>query len=255
MNCANCGASFDSKFCPHCGQKRETKPLNFSSLWMDFQSRIYGFDGVFPRTIKELLFRPGFVSKEFIRGNRVTYVGPVGYFFLMVALSVLLMQLTDLDFYEFSKTTTPLGENQSAQQVNISKLLSEFISKNFKLFKFALIPLNAFWIWLFVRKKGYNFIESSVPSFYAQGQLELLFMLNMIVIYLFDVNFYNMVFIIEPCFYGFLFVTWFSDHKIKSFFQGVVVWVLSFITYVLLIVFGGIIWISSNPEAVQAVNP
>ncbi len=254
MNCANCGTSFDSKFCPHCGQKRETKPLSFSSLWMDFQSRIYGLDGIFPRTVKDLLFRPGFVSKEFIRGNRVTYVGPVGYFFLMVALSVLLMQVTDFDFYEFSKNVTPLGGNQSELQVNISKLLSNFVSKNFKLFKFALIPLNTFWIWLFVRKKGYNFLECSVPSFYAQGQLELLFMINMMGRYIFDVYFNNIVFIIEPCYYGFLFVNWFSDHKIKFFIQGVVIWILSIVTYILLIAICGIIWIFSNPEVIHSIK-
>ncbi|MEQ8425792.1 MAG: DUF3667 domain-containing protein, partial [Cyclobacteriaceae bacterium] len=199
------------------------KPLSLSYLWMDFQSRIYGFDSVFPRTIKELTTRPGAVIERFIKGNRIVYVGPVGYFFLMVAISVLLMDLTGLDFFEFSKTVTPISGEITSKQEQVSKLMSGYVAENFRLFKFLLIPVNTFWIWLFIRKKGYNYIKSSVAAFYAQGQLELFYMINIVTLYFFDWHFYQFVFLLEPAYYGFIFITWMSGNKIKSFLKGALV--------------------------------
>jgi len=60
-------------------------------MYHDFQARIYGLDGMFPRTLRDVTLRPGQASRTFIQGNRVKYYGPVGYFFLMITVLLLLM--------------------------------------------------------------------------------------------------------------------------------------------------------------------
>lgn len=222
---------------------------------MDFQSRVYGFDGVFPRTIKDLTLRPGEVIEGYIRGIRVRYVGPAGYFFLIVAISVLLMELTNLDFYEFSRDVTPITSEQTDRQIAIGRMMTNFVYDNFRAFKFGIIPLNTFWIWLFVRKRGYNFIESSVPAFYAQGQLELFFIINLLLLYFFDWHLYQGVFIVEPCYYGFIFITWFSGNKFQLFLKGAMVWLASYLTYILVVALGAFIWLITHQEIMQSIKP
>jgi hypothetical protein len=79
--CVNCGVAVTSKFCAECGQPNPPKKLGLRTMWYDFQSRIIGFDGMFPRTIKDLTLRPGKASKNYVYGNRMMYYGPVGSFF------------------------------------------------------------------------------------------------------------------------------------------------------------------------------
>lgn len=254
MNCLNCGAPVAGNYCSSCGQKAQVSRLSLSQLWMDFQSRIYGFDGVFPRTVKDLTVRPGKVVDDFIKGVRIRYVGPAGYFFLILTISILLMELTGFDLFEFSKSTTPIVEVQSDRQTEFARLITDFVYKNMRLVKFGTIPINAFWIWLFTRRKGYNFIESSVPSFYAQGQMEFFFIINIVVLYFFHWHFYQWVFVIEPLYYGFMFATWFGGRQVSQFFKGILVWVLSYLVYILVFTAGAVIWLTQHPEILKSLK-
>src|SRR5882762_8751747 len=104
MTCINCATEAEGKFCPQCGQRLDVKRLTFKEGWHDFWARIYGLDGMFPRTFRDLTLRPGYASKEFIRGNRAKYYGPVGYFFLMITLFLLLLSMIGLDFVDYMKS-------------------------------------------------------------------------------------------------------------------------------------------------------
>lgn len=57
--CINCSKEIDSVFCPHCGQKNPIKKITIANIWSDFLSSVYGFDGMFPRTLKDLTIRLG----------------------------------------------------------------------------------------------------------------------------------------------------------------------------------------------------
>ncbi len=254
MACINCGLEVTSKYCPSCGQKADIKRLSIPSLRMDFQSRIYGFDGVFPRTLKDLTIRPGIASDLFIKGNRVLYVGPVGYFFLMIAMSLLIMELLGIDFFQMISSSSISPQSHTSTQENVTRLIIDFIYLHFRLVRFGLIPVTAFWIWMFYKKRGCNYIESSVPAFYAQGHLEILFIINVIVFYLSGIHFNDFSFIIEPLYYGFLFMPWLPSARVRSFFNGVLIWVLSYISFVFMIIIAASIWVSMNPELLEKLK-
>jgi Protein of unknown function (DUF3667) len=93
--CINCHAETTGKFCSNCGQRMTVKRITFREGWNDFWARIYGFDGMFPNTLRDLTVRPGKASQLVIDGNRVKYYGPVGYFFLMITLLCLVGSLLD----------------------------------------------------------------------------------------------------------------------------------------------------------------
>ena len=84
--CDNCGAPVTQKYCGKCGQRLEP-PVH--SLWhfskvaaedlTHADSRIW-------RTLTALLFKPGFLTREFLDGRRAGYLPPVR---LYLVLSVL----------------------------------------------------------------------------------------------------------------------------------------------------------------------
>jgi len=55
-------------------------------LFQDFLDYLFNLDSKLYRTLKGLLFKPGFLSKEFVLGKRVHYVLPVK---LYVVISVI----------------------------------------------------------------------------------------------------------------------------------------------------------------------
>ena len=69
-NCLNCNATVLGRYCQACGQEN-TEPKE--TFWHMFTH----FDGSFFVTLKDLLFKPGFLSKEYMLGRRKKYLHPV----------------------------------------------------------------------------------------------------------------------------------------------------------------------------------
>lgn len=108
-NCINCQQEVSDNYCSHCGQRTHVKRISLREGWNDFWARVYGFDGMFPNTLRDLTLRPGVAARIFISGNRVKYYGPVGYFFLMITVFLLLLDLLNIELADFLKemgTTT-----------------------------------------------------------------------------------------------------------------------------------------------------
>ena len=86
MLCDNCGAPVTQKYCGNCGQRVEP-PVH--SLWHFLQEATEDLthaDSRLWRTLGALLFRPGFLTREFLDGRRARYLPPVR---LYLVLSVL----------------------------------------------------------------------------------------------------------------------------------------------------------------------
>lgn len=76
-NCLNCGAEVPERYCSHCGQENKVPHETFGHLFKHFVADIFHYDSQFFTTLKYLLFRPGFLSREYSAGRRVSYVNPI----------------------------------------------------------------------------------------------------------------------------------------------------------------------------------
>jgi hypothetical protein len=74
--CRNCGTPLTGKFCMECGQKNHTYMAPLWNVLHDFAATHFGFDTKFFHSIVPLLFRPGFLSREFCLGHEERYVKP-----------------------------------------------------------------------------------------------------------------------------------------------------------------------------------
>ncbi len=75
--CQNCGHTVPERFCTFCGQENIETRQSFGHLLRHFIEDLTHYEGNFWRTIKHLLFRPGYLTKTYLAGKRSSYVLPV----------------------------------------------------------------------------------------------------------------------------------------------------------------------------------
>ena len=75
--CLNCSATLHGRFCHICGQENLEPKESVLDLFMHFFNDITHFDGKFFSTVKYLISRPGFLSKEYMIGKRASYLNPI----------------------------------------------------------------------------------------------------------------------------------------------------------------------------------
>jgi hypothetical protein len=90
-NCLNCGAEVSEKYCPHCGQANKEPTETFFQLTSEFFSDITHFDSKVFTTLKDLIVRPGFLTKEYNAGRRVRYLNPIRLYVFISAIFFLLL--------------------------------------------------------------------------------------------------------------------------------------------------------------------
>lgn len=254
ITCVNCGSAVSTPYCGACGQKNPPKKLNLLTLYTDFQSRVFGFDGLFPRTLRDLTITPGSVAKVFVQGNRVRYVGPVGYFFVTLTLFLLITQLLGVDFYKFSNESSPFVENQSVEQQQLSQEFSKVVVEHMRLFSFLQIPITTALAWLFFRRSGYNFLEHSVYVFYIAGHVMWLSMVAVAVYAAsgFSINMPQLV--LYWLFFAYGCTTFYQGSKVKTAIKGFVVQCLSFMLFGVLAGIAGIIYVLTNPALLEKLK-
>lgn len=104
-NCLNCGADVPlaDRFCGKCGQENEASPVSFTALLREVWEAFVQIDATLLRTLRFLVFRPGFLSAEYVRGRRGAYLSPFkmylavsAFFFLLWAWTLPFDRLQDM---------------------------------------------------------------------------------------------------------------------------------------------------------------
>ncbi|PWT74544.1 MAG: hypothetical protein C5B59_11025 [Bacteroidetes bacterium] len=92
--CLNCNAPLYGRYCHICGQQNIEPKQSVWHLVTHFFYDITHFDGKFFVTLKDLLIKPGFLSREYMIGRRMSYLDPVrmyiftSAFFFIIFFSV-----------------------------------------------------------------------------------------------------------------------------------------------------------------------
>lgn len=91
--CANCGNQLTGHFCALCGQRAHVH-RSLLHLVEELLHGIFHFETKAWRTLPLLMFRPGRLTREYIDGKRVRYVGPLPLFLFMMFAMFLTFSLT-----------------------------------------------------------------------------------------------------------------------------------------------------------------
>jgi hypothetical protein len=73
----NCGHQVAERFCPNCGQENIESRKTFHHLFVHFFEDLTHYENAFWRTIRNLLFKPSALTKEYLSGKRLSYLAPV----------------------------------------------------------------------------------------------------------------------------------------------------------------------------------
>jgi hypothetical protein len=84
--CRNCGADAPGAFCPACGQETTLALPTARQFLKEAAGRYVAFDGRMWRTLAALLFRPGYLTREYLAGRRRRYIRPARLFLVMSVL-------------------------------------------------------------------------------------------------------------------------------------------------------------------------
>lgn len=114
--CANCHHPVEGRFCGRCGQEDRTYLLSLFELAGEFIGELFNYDSRFFRTLRPLLFRPGFLTCQYILGKRHHYLSPVRlYIFISLLFFFFFALLTDIDFEQIrtaSEGDVPVAAGQ-----------------------------------------------------------------------------------------------------------------------------------------------
>jgi len=116
--CKNCGNTFQGNYCPHCGQNRHTPRFTIRNAFQNILSGFFNIDHGFSRNLIELLYRPGYMIRDYLKGKRVHYYKPFQTLFVLAALYIMGVQLID-------PAAIKLSEKEMEEEPTIASLMDD----------------------------------------------------------------------------------------------------------------------------------
>jgi hypothetical protein len=130
--CLNCKYVVENRFCPNCGQENTDTRKTFHHLFIHFFEDLTHYENAFWKTIKNLLFKPATLTKEYLSGKRLSYLAPVRLYIFISFITFFLITLfpaasSDL-LNDDSKNSVEKNGIQKEQKLN-EIITTEPISK------------------------------------------------------------------------------------------------------------------------------
>lgn len=209
--CKNCGHTYVGTYCPQCGQHRATYRFTKGSIVADVFKSFFNLDRGLGATLLALLYRPGYMIRQYLAGKRVHYFRPFQLLFLLATIYYIGMQIVqpvsaldviqikDLStstsdvsvgtekedalfwiaqidaLYQVAETTWKAWGERMPLLKNTWELLSSLWEQNKALNIIPILPLFSWGAYLvFKKKKGrkaYNFTEHCIIQTYISCQL------------------------------------------------------------------------------------
>jgi Protein of unknown function (DUF3667) len=129
-NCLNCNAQIQGRFCHICGQENIEPKESVWYLINHFFQDITHFDGKFFSSLKYLITKPGFLSREYMIGRRASYLNPIRmYIFTSAFFFLIFFSFFKVDNRAFTGASTMNGKTY-LQIEKLDSVAFEAFTKN-----------------------------------------------------------------------------------------------------------------------------
>lgn len=164
--CSNCGTEFEGVYCPQCGQSAAVKRITLGRALHNFLTQVMGLQANLPRTLIDLLYRPGYLVADYLAGKRRHYANPFSTILLLATLFILANQyMMRTDIVEATSHVSSQLSSELSQSMGVSTVESDLsqqmalntltnIYNHFGLFNLLLVPILTLPFWLVFRKEG-----------------------------------------------------------------------------------------------------
>ena len=123
--CRNCGEALAGQYCSHCGQREGRGDLSFGEVAGELLQDILNWDSRFWRTLVPLMFRPGFLTAEYIAGRRARYVPPFRLYLIVSFVLFLVVSLLAGGASVVKTEQGPNGESVEGSGTHLNISLSD----------------------------------------------------------------------------------------------------------------------------------
>ena len=113
--CLNCRTEVVGRYCHNCGQENLEPKETVWHLVQHFFNDITHFDGKFFSTVKYLMRKPGFLSKEYMAGRRMSYLNPIRMYVFTSAIFFIIL-------FSLKKPEDMVGVNERDKGQSLSQL-------------------------------------------------------------------------------------------------------------------------------------
>jgi Protein of unknown function (DUF3667) len=159
--CKNCDNIYTGPFCNNCGQKTPHR-FTLSHIFHELVHVFVHADKSFLSLVPKILTRPGMVALDYVEGRRKRYFNLFQYLLIIVGISTFLMSQTHFIENMTKSLNTMTSTSVSARQMSFQEKSSAFMQKYMNIIQMILIPIYAFFGWLFLGRKKYNYAENIV---------------------------------------------------------------------------------------------
>jgi hypothetical protein len=129
--CLNCRYVVENRFCPNCGQENTDTRKTFHHLFIHFFEDLTHYENAFWKTIKNLLFKPATLTKEYLSGKRLSYLAPVRLYIFISFVTFFLITLfppASSDFIN-DDSKNKIEKTEQPQEMKIKEIAAESASK------------------------------------------------------------------------------------------------------------------------------
>ncbi len=130
--CLNCDFPMpdDYNFCPRCGQENIDNRAAIGMLAEEFINTFFAYDSRFLRSVVPFLFRPGFLTNQFLVGRRLSYVHPLRLYLVvsLIYFTVLSLEI-NVNGNVFQDNVDKIDAATKAQGDSVSKQIKEDLKK------------------------------------------------------------------------------------------------------------------------------
>ena len=129
--CLNCGTTYTGNYCNRCGQSRNTPRYRLSNALKNIAGGFFNIDNGFGRTLLELLYRPGYMIRDFIGGKRIEYFRPFQTLFILAALYIMAVQLVDPEALSKKAKTEKTEQTDKEEIIAAKEKLTQKMEKTY----------------------------------------------------------------------------------------------------------------------------
>ncbi|MFV7235248.1 DUF3667 domain-containing protein [Flavobacterium sp. ZB4R12] len=132
--CLNCRYVVENRFCPNCGQENTDIRKTFHHLFIHFFEDLTHYENAFWKTIKNLLFKPATLTKEYLSGKRLSYLAPVRLYIFISFVTFFLITVFPneesslVNINEKEPITNPINDSLKNQNKTSDNILNAEVS-------------------------------------------------------------------------------------------------------------------------------
>ncbi|RZA35880.1 MAG: DUF3667 domain-containing protein [Lysobacteraceae bacterium] len=114
--CKNCGTATRGNYCHQCGQAAHVHVPSAREFLHEFLGHYVALEGKLWKSLALLLFKPGFLSREYIEGRRVRYLEPLRLYLTFSIIFFALVKFSGVELFETDAFATPPAHSAPAAE-------------------------------------------------------------------------------------------------------------------------------------------